>query len=126
MTENLKNFLKFVVTDEETLKKAKELKIETPEEAKKIAIVFAKEHGFELNEADFEAPEGELSEGELADVAGGSGECYCALAGGGGGTSDAGTTFGCACVGYGQGGDAKYDDWMCVCVAAGVGDDIIW
>ena len=123
MTENLKNFLKFVENNEELKEKAKELKTETAEKAKEIAIAFAKENGFELTEEDFETPEGELSEGELADVAGGEWKaCLCSLVGGGGGEASDGDTYGCACVGYGQGGDGGEDNWMCICVGAGAGD----
>ena len=129
MTENLKNFLKFVGSNEEIQKKAKELKSENPEEAKEIAIAFAAENGFELTEADFDAPEGELSERELSDVAGGGDDwngCFCPLVGGGGGEDDDDETFGCACVGYGQGGDANDDNWQCICVVSGAGEGTWW
>ena len=123
MTENLKNFLKFVESNEELKEKAKELKLENPEEAKKAVIAFAAENGFELTKADFEVPEGELSERELSDVAGGEthGCCICPLAGGGGGETSDGDTFGCACVGYGQGGDCGEDNWQCTCIFGGIG-----
>ena len=123
MTENLKKFLKFIESNEKLKEKAKELKSENPEEAIKITIAFAKENGFELTEADFEEPEGELAEDELADISGGEWKaCLCSLAGGGGGEAADGDTYGCACVGYGQGGDGGEDNWMCICVGAGAGD----
>ncbi len=124
MTENLKKFLEFVGANDELKEKAKELKAKNPEEAIKIAVAFAKENGFELTEADFEAPEGELSKCELADVAGGEskGACICAVVGGGGGEEPGGDTFGCVCVIYGQGGDGKDDHWQCWCVSGGAGE----
>ena len=121
MTENLKKFLEYVDANAELKEKAKELKAENPEEAIKIAVAFAKENGFELTEADFEATEGELSENELSDVAGGLNFCACVFAGGGGGKDDDGQTFGCVCALYGQGGDAGDDNWLCLCIAGGAG-----
>ncbi len=123
MTENLKKFLEYVDANAELKEKAKELKAENPEEAIKIAVAFAKENGFELTEADFEAPEGELSENELSDVAGGEayGSCVCVFAGGGGGEQEDGDIFGCACPLYGQGGDGHEDHVICICVGGGTG-----
>ncbi len=99
MSENLKNFLEFIASNPELLEKAKQLKMDDSEKVKEITITFAKENGFELTEADFEAPEGELSESELSGLAGG-GSCFCAAGGGG---TEGGNDGVCACVGYGQG-----------------------
>lgn len=80
-------------------------------------IALAKEHGITLTEADFETPQGKVSDDELAAVAGG-GYCFCVL--GGGGTAEEGAKA-CACViagmGYDAGGTAR-----CKCVGAGQGD----
>ncbi len=107
MSENLKKFLEFVGNDPEISEKAKQLKADDPEAVKAIVIAFAKEHGFELTEDDFAAPEEELSENELASVAGGG---TCACVGGGGGTADD------------PGSDG--DDSVCWCVVGGFGYDI--
>ncbi len=124
MSENLKKFLEFIGKDSGLWEKAKQLKVDDPEKAKEIAIAFAKENGFELTEADFEAPEGELSENELCAVAGGE-TCVCVV--GGGGKADKGTgQITCACV---LGGGGEYKDYYgdkymrCVCVGAGTGEN---
>lgn len=128
MTENMKKFLEFVAQNPDVLEKAKALQAEGEEAVKATAIAFAQEHGYVLTEADFEAPEGELSERELQDVAGGGGKgpdtggCYCLLGGGGGGTQTDGDIYGCACVGYGQGGDGAADDFTCWCTGYGEGN----
>lgn len=114
MTENMKKFLAAASVDGELAAKAK-----TMDEAALIAI--AKELEIDLAEVDFVDPEEEMSQAELANVAGG-GECYCAL--GGGGTADA---YGhvCACVVVGIGAN-ELDDGQdrCVCAAAGYGHDM--
>lgn len=96
MTETMKAFLEAVSKDEEQGKKIRKM-------ADKAEILAAaKEMGYALTEADFEAPEGEMSEKELAGVSGG-GDCYCAA--GGGGTEGEWGDEVCACVfiGYGMG-----------------------
>ncbi len=117
MTDNLKKFFEFVANDPELLEKAKQLKVEDTEKAKEIAIAFAKENGFELTEADFEAPEGELSESELSGLAGG-GECFCFV--GGGGTKDDRDGV-CACVLAG-GGEDSVGRTRCTCIGGGSGE----
>ena len=124
MSENLKKFFEFVGNNPEILEKAKQLKADDPEAAKGIVIAFAKEHGFELTEEDFSPCEGELSESELASVAGG-GTCACVV--GGGGTADEPSSPGqdsvCWCVGGGFGEDI-WGDRRCTCVFGGGGKSI--
>ncbi len=116
MSENMKAFLEAASKNEEMKEK---LKATTDKEA---LIALANECGFALTEADLTSPEGELSEDELAAVAGGdSGGCICVLAGGGGGKQTDDDTYGCACVGYGQGGDGSIDDFTCWCTGYGNG-----
>lgn len=123
MTENGKLFLQKLSQDAELSKK-----ISTMDKEQFLAA--AQELGFELNEKDFAPPEGDLSDDELAGVAGakkGSGGCGCLLAGGGGGKDLKGDTYGCACVGYGHGtsGRAHRDDdellVNCICIGGGAG-----
>ena len=120
MTDNLKKFLEFIGNNPELTEKAKQLSADDNEKAKEIAIAFAKENGFELTKADFEAPEGEISEDELHSVAGG-GECYCVV--GGGGTEDAYGNI-CVCVVAGTGFN-EYSDTQdrCYCAVGGYGHD---
>lgn len=123
MSENLKKFLELIANDPELLEKAKQLKADNPEKTKEIAIAFAKDNGFALTVADFEVPEGVLSDAELDTIAGGgdTGGCVCMLVGGGGGKQSDDDTYGCACVGYGQGGDGAADDFTCWCTGFGNG-----
>ena len=115
MTENMKKFLEALSKDMGLQEKAKSA-------SKEELVALAKELGIILTEADFEGPEGELSEKELAGVAGG--RCICAMYGGGGGTdAKDDNTYGCACFVYGQGGDGRANDANCICVQAGGGDD---
>ena len=135
MTENLKVFLEAVSDDRAWLEGLSEL-------ADKGAVVDATvakaaELGIVLTAADFEPPadEGELSEDELATVAGG-GPCSCMI--GGGGTAQDATTcpysgyddYACGCVVYGQGntlekspsGDEPVESIRCLCPLAGSGE----
>ena len=115
MTENMKKFL-------EEMSKNKELKEKVKTQGKEEIIALAKELGVILTEADFEAPEGELSEKELAGVSGG-GECWCVV--GGGGTEDSNGNV-CACVALGMGEDAGgggTEVERCFCPAVGYGHD---
>lgn len=118
MSENLKKFLEYIEKNPELLEKAKQFKADDPEKAKEIAIAFAEEHGFELTEADFEAPEGELSVDELNTVAGG-GTCACVV--GGGGTESDGRDVVCWCVVAGFGDDI-FGDQRCGCAFGGGGE----
>ena len=128
MTENMKKFLEFVTQSPEVMEKAKALQAEGEEAVKAAALAFAKEHGFALTEEDFEAPEGELSEKELAGVAGG-GSCFCLVGGGG---TEGGNDGVCACVGYGQGNviDNPSEEYKnkagymrCICIVGGDGSE---
>lgn len=96
MNENLKEFLRKAAEDPAWIEQNKD--IEDKDEAIAAAVAKAAELGIPLTEADFEAPDEELSEDELAAVAGGT-KCSCAV--GGGGTDD----------GYGD---------VCACVVVGV------
>lgn len=132
MNEKAKAFVVAVNTDPK--KKATLDGIEQPKDevqldqlmAEKI-LPMAKEMGYDLSLADFkENYNGEVDDSELDQVAGGSGECLCAGAGGGGGQeadTDAGQTYGCACVGYGEGGDCNNVNFNCLCVVGGEGYD---
>lgn len=77
MTENLKNFLLALGEDSEWLQQVKALT--ERQEAIDAVVAKAAELGVPLTAADFEAPEGALSEDELANLAGGA--CNCMLAG---------------------------------------------
>lgn len=110
MTETMNAFLEALSRDEEQGKKVREM----TDKAEILAI--ANKMGFALTEADFEAPEGELSEKELAGVAGG-GSCYC-FAGGGGTRGDNDDV--CACVLYGTGSGNSSGE-RCFCSLYGDG-----
>lgn len=123
MNENLKSFLGAVEADETWMTR---LASADREAAVELALKKAAELGMPLAAADFEAPEGELSEDELGCVAGG-GVCFCEI--GGGGTSEDHGSDGidevCACVfgGYGTYEDKKdgSSNTRCVCVQLGSG-----
>ena len=81
-------------------------------------IELLKEYGVVLTAEDFKAPEGELSDDELAAVAGGGG-CGCAFGGGGGGDG-----LGCVCLMSGAGdiqNGHPNTHGLCVCPIVGVG-----
>lgn len=133
MKESLKQFIEKVQQDDDLKAKLVDMKDHikgdpqdkaVKEEMIAAIIPLAKEAGCDLTAEDFAVYEGEISDRELADVAGGS--CFCAVAGAGGGTDGSdGNTYGCACVGYGQGGDGRADDTNCLCVFSGIGDDYL-
>ena len=82
MSENLKKFLEAVSKDENLREKAEAfVKNADKEQAIAAAINLAKQLGIELAEADFEAPEEEISEEELAVVSGGNLYNRCHLIG---------------------------------------------
>ena len=116
MDENVRAFLKAAEADPELRERM------TRMDAGQLAAT-AREMGFELTDADFQPPAGELGENDLGNVAGG-GFCICPALGGGGGTDDTnGETYGCGCVVYGQGGDGRITDVNCCCLIAGAGTD---
>ena len=125
MTNKVKALLEKISGDEKLQEEFKALK------EKEEVIAKAQELGLELTEEDLTPPEGEVSEKDLAEVAGGNddcvfmggGWCLCPLAGGGGGTQADGDTWGCACTLYGQGGDGHEDHTICICPIGGVGED---
>lgn len=110
MTANMKDFLAKVSENKVLAEKASKLE-------KAELIVLAKELGFELTEADFVQPEGEISEDELTSVTGGS-ICACVL--GGGGKMDVRDEI-CACVMAGV-GETTSPNARCFCFAGGYGD----
>ncbi|MBP3648869.1 MAG: Nif11-like leader peptide family RiPP precursor [Clostridia bacterium] len=113
MTESMKNFLKKVSEDKLLAEKASKLD-------KAEMIVLAKELGFELTEADFVQPEGEVSENEMEAVVGGYKRCFCVASGGGKADAD-GNACGCVAAGIGT---SKHDgEARCVCVASGIGEE---
>lgn len=95
MNENVKAFLEKVAAEPAWIEQHK--KIADKDEAIAAAVEKAAELGIPLSAADFEAPEGELSEDEMAAVAG-AGKCSCAV--GGGGSADSSSNV-CACVVFG-------------------------
>lgn len=126
MNENTKRFFELLSKDEEMVKKVCSMT-----EMEEI-LALARELGIELTEADFETPDGEMSEDELNSVTGG-GDCYCVM--GGGGTKSTYDDV-CACVlaGWGYYNDSfepyASDDNLVRCACPGLGsgnngDDIV-
>ncbi len=114
MSEKMKKFL-------EVLSEDKELKRKATDMSKEELVALAKEKGIELMDEDFEVPEGELSEREMSDVAGG-GVCVCAI--GGGGTEDSnGNVCVCVALGMGENDDNNAETQRCFCPLAGYGHD---
>lgn len=111
MTETMKNFLAKVSEDKALIEKISKL-----DKAELIAA--AKELGFELTEADFVQPEGEISENEMDAVVGGYQRCVC-ISGGGGKEDSEGNV--CACVGAGMGLSKVDGETRCACAVAGTG-----
>lgn len=112
MNDNLKKLVDLAKQDNEL-----GVKLQTAD--KRQVMTLAKEHGITLTEADFEKPQGKVSDDELAAVAGGN-QCACLL--GGGGKASEGEKA-CACVIAGIG---KFTNglWRCDCAGYGTGDDI--
>ncbi len=111
MNDNMKKLVDLASKD-------KEMSAKLQKASKEQVIALAKEHGIKLTEADFETPQGKVSDDELAAVAGG-GICVCVL--GGGGKADEGEkTCACVIVGVGcyVGGEVR-----CSCSSAGGGTD---
>ena len=127
MTENLKKFLEAASKNEELRRKLSSASQET-------IFIEAKALGFELTEADFHPPSGELSEDELEAVTGGK-DCICIVYGLG---KASGHDDRCECPFYGQ-GYGWYDtqryqpgyEWVdervwevrCGCLVSGSGGD---
>ena len=104
MKENIKKFLEEVSKSAEL---RKELKGSNDKEA---MIKAAKEHGFELTEADFNSSAmTELSEDEMKAVAGGA-VCSCSKKGHG--TEE---DLSCSCNGAGEGINVTNNGWRCGC-----------
>lgn len=122
MTENMKQFLELVSTDEALAREFEAMTKLEGDEAKKAIAKFAGERGILLVEADFvpeEPPTSEISDDELEAVAGG-GDCACCALGGGKKDKDRGDKA-CGCVAVGVGRDTDGDD-RCFCVGGGMGD----
>ncbi len=121
MTNELKRFLKKVNEDGELLEKMNGLQKET-DRAKVVekTVAIAREAGFYLTEADFEASEGEMDDLEMQAVSGGWRECICVA--GGGGKEDAQGDV-CACVVAGGGFRKDNGNSRCFCLVAGEGYD---
>ena len=107
----MKNFLTKVSEDNALTEKICQLD-------KEGLVAAAKELGFELTEADFVQPSGELNDDELDAVAGG-GQCVCVM-GGGGSRTDGSIEMPCACV-LGGGGESLDRETRCVCALVGAG-----
>lgn len=138
MNENLRAFLAQAGEDEAW--RAELAKLEDKQAAVEACLAKAAELGLTLAAEDFDEPAGELSEDELAAVAG-AGDCMCML--GGGGTKDDGALEDrcwspflgyvdtvCACVVYGEGWadelspmEGDYDEYQrCICPMVGEGE----
>ena len=101
MSDNLKKFMEEVSKDKTLMERAKKADVDA-------LVAMAKELNLELTEEDLKAPEmGELSDDELASVAGGVGYCECAFSGDG--ASD-GLSCGCYILGNGE-GNVKNDKY---------------
>ena len=121
MTEKLKTFLKKVNGDEAFFKKMEALQAETDRETViEKTIEIAKEAGFALSPADFEAGDEEMDDAEMQAVSGGWKACMCVA--GGGGKEDAQGDV-CACVIAGGGFRKDNGESRCFCLLAGDGYD---
>ena len=121
MTNQLKEFLKKVNSDESLEKKFAALKDESDREVViQKTIKIAAEAGMTLTEVDFEPPEEEMDDDELEAVAGGWKKCYCAIGGGGKADEDGKA---CACVAEGLGESRRKPVWRCGCGFVGYGYD---
>lgn len=104
MTEAYKEFLAKVSEDEALRARVEALDMSDPEAAVKEAIAIAAGLGLEMAPEDFVVepePKGELSDDELAAVAGGGASCACATGGYGGTWGDTGGKCICAMAGGG-------------------------
>lgn len=120
MTNQVKEFIKKINSDQALKTKFQALVQENQKEIDRDAFIaekvlpLAKEAGYDLTAEDFKTDDpasGEISDTELAAVAGG------------GTDADDSNTYGCACVMYGQGGDGRIEDFNCICALGGVGGD---
>ena len=120
MTDKFKNFLKKVNGDEALFKKMEALQAETDRETViEKTIEIAKEAGYALSPADFEAVDGEMDDAEMQAVSGGWTKCVCVAGGGGKEDAEGGV---CACVLEGAGmrkGSSLI--FRCACVIGGYG-----
>lgn len=124
MTTNLKNFLMLASENEELFTKLQELNdIKEKELVYTKTIAIAKEVDIELTMSDFDESDAELSDDELASVAGGWTTCECAVQGQG--RADADGEF-CSCDLGGTGYEVS-DRWhahpRCKCTICGYGHE---
>ena len=121
MTDKFKNFLKKVNGDEALFKKMEALQGETDRKTViEKTIEIAKEAGFALSPADFEADAGEMDDAEMQAVSGGWTTCVCPV--GGGGKEDKDGNL-CVCVAAGMGVRKDNNDPRCACPIIGYGYD---
>ncbi len=120
MTERAKDFLKAVSSEEKYSKEVAKFKDFSEEEFWDFIDSSSKELGMEVTREDFEQS-GELSEDELAGVAGGADVCACVLAGGGPASDVRGGLAPCGCV-IGGSGEGVSIYARCVCVIGGGGN----
>lgn len=124
MNENAKKLLLEFAEDVQWAERLKAA--EGKDKAVALVLEKAAEQGVELTAADFEMPEGELSEDELLAVAGGA-ICVCSVAGGGmsgdiGPSGEGDGACGCFIGGYGYWYEADGDEGTrCACVQVGTG-----
>ena len=117
----MKKLLEEMEKNEELKSKVEKLD-QDPKSAPKDYIELAAEYGIELKEEDFKPAngQGELNDGELDAVAGGTG-CGCVIGGGG---EESKYDKLCVCVGGGSGDFSEYAferGNRCICVVAGGG-----
>ncbi|MEA4853249.1 MAG: hypothetical protein VB082_03100 [Christensenella sp.] len=133
MTEEAKKFLMLAGTKESICKKMDELHreingadaegatiSEIRDKVVKRTVAIAKEAGFALSPADFEADDGEMDDAEMQAVSGGWYKCVCVAGGGGTADKDGGT---CACIVAGVGMRKDNNNARCGCPMIGYGYD---
>lgn len=129
MTDQAKEFIKKVNSDQALYEKFKALVPEDQKDSDREAIIsdkivpFAKEAGYDLSAEDFKTDgpaSGEISDEELEAVAGGGG-CLCEEKGAGMGADDyTNCIYFCGCTAAGVG---EYSGKNCMCTGYGEGWD---
>ena len=122
MTDKFKEFLKKVNEDEALFKKMEALQGETDRKTViEKTIEIAKEAGYALSPADFEADDGGMDDAEMQAVSGGWTTCVCPVGGGGKEDAQGGV---CACVIQGMGTRKDHKSrFRCLCMVGGYGYD---
>ena len=111
VNKNVKAFLEVAQADPELHDKLRQMDVDQ-------LVAAAREKGFELSEADFAAPAGEMGDVELDNVAGGW--AFCIAAGTGWGKNDNNTEWNCGCIASGGVGGISSN---CDCFVVGIGDN---